>query len=84
MDGHGCLDSGYNSGGTDVTMTEDTDKCYTTELDESGQPLRQISDPAEPSEFEEAKRKYGSTKRSVTRPSVSGSCRTRSKERGTF
>jgi hypothetical protein len=58
MDGHGSSDSGYNSDGTDVTMTEDTDKRYTTELDECGQPLRQISDPAEPGEFEEAKRKY--------------------------
>jgi len=58
MDGHGCLDSGYNSDGTDVTMTEDTDKCYTTEVDECGQPLRQNLDPAEPGELEEAKRKY--------------------------
>jgi len=58
MDGHGCLDSGYNSDGTDVTMTEDMDKCYTTELDECRQPLHQISDPTEPSEFEEAKQKY--------------------------
>jgi hypothetical protein len=55
---HGCLDSGYNSDGTDVTMTEDTDKRYTTELDACGQPLRQNSDDAEPREFEEAKRKY--------------------------
>jgi len=58
MDEHGCLDSGYNSDGTDVTMTEDTDKCYTTEIDESGKPLRQNSDAAEPGEFEEAKREY--------------------------
>jgi hypothetical protein len=56
---HGRLDSGYNSDGTDVTMTEDTDKRYTTELDACGQPLRQNSDDAaEPGEFEEAKRKY--------------------------
>jgi len=39
-------------------MTEDMDKCYTTELDECRQPLHQISDPTEPSEFEEAKQKY--------------------------
>ncbi len=58
MDGHSCLDSGYNSDRTDVTMTEDMDKCYTTELDECGQPLRQNSDTAEPGEFEEAKQKY--------------------------
>jgi hypothetical protein len=58
MDEYGGPDSGYNSDGTDVTMTKDTDKCYTTELDECGQPLRQNSDAAEPGEFEEAKRKY--------------------------
>jgi hypothetical protein len=37
MDGRGCSDSGYNSDGTDVTITEDTDKCYTTEVDKYGQ-----------------------------------------------
>lgn len=58
MDGHGCSDSGYSSDGADVTMTEDTDKCYTTELEGRGPPLRQSSDAAEPGEFEEAKRKY--------------------------
>ena len=54
----GGSDSGYASDGTDVTMTEDTDKRYTTELDELREPLRQNSDAAEPGEFEEAKRKY--------------------------
>jgi hypothetical protein len=39
-------------------MTEDTDKSYTTELDQCGQPLRQNSDNAEPDEVEEAKREY--------------------------
>jgi hypothetical protein len=39
-------------------MTEDTDKCYTTEIDESRKPLRQNLDAAEPGEFKEAKRKY--------------------------
>jgi hypothetical protein len=58
IDGHGCLDSSYSSDGTNVTMTEDIDKCYTTELDEYGQPLWLISNPAEPGEFKEAKRKY--------------------------
>jgi hypothetical protein len=48
MDEHGGSDSSYASNGTDVTMTEDTDKCYTTELDESGEPLQQNSDTAEP------------------------------------
>jgi len=58
MDRHGCLDSGYNSDGTDVTMTEDTDKYYTTEIDESREPLRQNSNTAKPGKFEEAKQKY--------------------------
>jgi hypothetical protein len=58
MDEHGCPDSGYNNDGTDITMTENTDKYYTTEIDESRKPLRQNSDAAEPSEFEEAKQKY--------------------------
>jgi hypothetical protein len=58
MDGHSCSDSGYSSDGTDVTITEDTDKCYTTKLDKFEQPLRQNSDAAEPGAFEEAKRKY--------------------------
>ncbi|RFU27570.1 hypothetical protein B7463_g8769, partial [Scytalidium lignicola] len=44
MDEHGCSDSGYNSDGTDVTMTEDMDKCYTTEINECGKPLRQYED----------------------------------------
>jgi hypothetical protein len=51
-------DSGYASDESDVTMTEDTDKCYTTKLDESGKPLRQTSNAAERGDFEEAKRKY--------------------------
>jgi hypothetical protein len=58
IEGHSCLDSGYNSDGTDVTMTKDTDKCYTTELDKYRQPLRQNLDVAKPSEFKKAKRKY--------------------------
>ncbi|CZR65894.1 uncharacterized protein PAC_15794 [Phialocephala subalpina] len=36
MDECGGSDNGYNSDGTNVTMTEDTDKCYMTELDECG------------------------------------------------
>jgi hypothetical protein len=40
-------------------MTKDIDKCYTTELDGSREPLRQNSDNAtKPSEFVEAKQKY--------------------------
>ena len=58
IDKYSSLNSGYNSNRTDVTIIEDIDKCYTTKLNECRQPLRQISDPAEPSEFEEAKRKY--------------------------
>ncbi|CZR51447.1 uncharacterized protein PAC_01323 [Phialocephala subalpina] len=56
MNGHGRLDSGYNSDKTDVTMTKDTDKCYTTEIDEGRKPLHQNLDIAMPGEFEEAKR----------------------------
>ncbi|KAH9203648.1 hypothetical protein DL95DRAFT_399146 [Leptodontidium sp. 2 PMI_412] len=41
MDENSGSDSGYNSDRTEVTMTEDTDKCYTTEIDECGEPLRQ-------------------------------------------
>jgi hypothetical protein len=33
MDGPVYLDSGYNSDGIDITMIEDIDKCYITELD---------------------------------------------------
>ena len=54
-------DSGYNSDGTDVTMTEDTDTCYTTEVGEFGEPARQDCDAAEFDEFDEfgeAKQKY--------------------------
>lgn len=58
MDEHGYSDSGYNSDETGATMTEDTNKWYTTELDQCGQPLRQNSDDIKPGEFEEAKRKY--------------------------
>jgi hypothetical protein len=36
MDRYGCADSSYNSDGTDVTIIEDTDKCYMTELDTYG------------------------------------------------
>jgi hypothetical protein len=36
IDKHGYLDSGYNSDGTDVTMTEDIDKCYITKINECG------------------------------------------------
>ncbi|KAH9204554.1 hypothetical protein DL95DRAFT_418158 [Leptodontidium sp. 2 PMI_412] len=58
MDENSGSDSGYNSDRTDVTMTEDTDKCYTTEIDECGEPLRQNLDAAKHSEFEEVKRQY--------------------------
>ena len=57
MGEHRGSDSGYASDRTDVTMTEDTDKCYTTKLDESGKPLRH-SNATERGDFEEAKRKY--------------------------
>jgi hypothetical protein len=33
-------DSGYNTDGTDVMMTEDTEKCCTTEVDEFGEAVR--------------------------------------------
>jgi hypothetical protein len=49
------LDSGYNNDGTDVTITKDIDKCYTTEIDESKKPLWQNLDAAKPSKFKEAK-----------------------------
>jgi hypothetical protein len=49
-------DSGYNSDRTDVTMTEDTDDCFTVELDGAGQPVRQNGDELD--EFGEARRKY--------------------------
>jgi len=39
IDGHGCLNSGYSSDVTNVIITKDIDKCYTTELDKCGQPL---------------------------------------------
>jgi hypothetical protein len=51
-------DSGYNSDRTDVTMTEDTDDCFTVELDGAGQPVRQNGDADELDEFGEARRKY--------------------------
>jgi len=51
-------DSGYSSAGTDVTTTEGTDDCYTTEVDESGELVRQTCDAAELDEFGEATRKY--------------------------
>jgi hypothetical protein len=40
MDENGGLDSGYTSNGIDVTIIEDIDKCYTTELNVCRQPLR--------------------------------------------
>jgi hypothetical protein len=49
-------DSGYNT--DEVTMTEDTDICYTTEIDKFGRPEQQICDAAELDEFGEAIRKY--------------------------
>jgi hypothetical protein len=36
IEGHGCADSGYSSDGINVTITEDTDQCYTARLDECG------------------------------------------------
>jgi hypothetical protein len=58
IDEYSGSNSGYNSDRTDVIITEDTDKCYTTEIDESREPLQQNSDAAEPGEFEKAKQKY--------------------------
>ncbi len=34
IDGPSCLDSSYNSDGINIIIIEDTEKCYTTELDE--------------------------------------------------
>jgi hypothetical protein len=39
-------------------MTEDTDDCYTAEVNELGEPVRQACDAAELDEFREAVRKY--------------------------
>ncbi|PMD11976.1 hypothetical protein NA56DRAFT_713652 [Hyaloscypha hepaticicola] len=58
MDGPGYLNNGYNSNGTDITIIENTDKYYITELNEYRQSLYYISDPVESGEFEKAKRKY--------------------------
>ncbi|KAG4435782.1 hypothetical protein IFR05_008726 [Cadophora sp. M221] len=51
-------DSGYNSDRIDVIMTKDTNKCYTTKIDEYEEPLRQNLNAAKLSEFEEVKRQY--------------------------
>ncbi|KAE8440383.1 hypothetical protein EG329_008182 [Mollisiaceae sp. DMI_Dod_QoI] len=53
-----CYDSGYGTEERDVTMTEDTDDCYTAEVDGLGGPVRQVCDAAELDEFGEAVRKY--------------------------
>ncbi|KAL5320094.1 hypothetical protein ACEPPN_013156 [Leptodophora sp. 'Broadleaf-Isolate-01'] len=53
MDEYSGSDSGYNSDRTDITMTEDTNQCYTTEINGCREPLRQNLDAAKPSEFEE-------------------------------
>jgi hypothetical protein len=57
IDGHGYSDSGYNSDGTDITITEDTEKCYTTKTDEFEKPQQKNLDAAEPGEFKKVKRK---------------------------
>ena len=44
--------------GTDVTLTEDTDDCYTAEVDELGEPVLQACGAAELDEFGEAIWKY--------------------------
>ena len=51
-------DSGYNTDVIEVTMTEHTDNCYMTEIDESAEPVRQNCDADELDEFREAIRKY--------------------------
>ena len=51
-------DSGYNTDEIEVTMTGDTDSCYTTEINEFKEPEQQICDAAELDEFGEAIRKY--------------------------
>ena len=51
-------DSGYNTDVIEVTMTEHTDNCYMTEIDESTEPVRQNCDADELDEFGEAIRKY--------------------------
>jgi hypothetical protein len=58
MDGHGCLDNDYNNNGTNITITKNINKCYTTKFDKYEQFLQQYLDAAEPGEFEKAKRKY--------------------------
>ncbi len=51
-------DSSYNTDEIEVTMTEDMDSCYTTEIDRFGDPEQQICDTAELDEFGEAIQKY--------------------------
>jgi hypothetical protein len=50
--------SGYNSDRTDITMTDDTDNCFTAEVDGAGRPVRQSGAADELDEFGEARRKY--------------------------
>jgi hypothetical protein len=50
-------DSGYNSEETDVAMTENTDECYSVEVNGSGRLVRQNSDADKLDEFGEAVRK---------------------------
>ncbi len=69
-------DSGYNSDRTEVTMTEDTDDCFTVEVDGTGRPVRQSGD-AEGKSLMSLGRRDESIKHSVTRISASGSSRTR-------
>lgn len=51
-------DSGCTSDRTDMPMTEDTNTCYPTKVNEHGKPVQLNCDAAELDEFSEAKRKY--------------------------
>jgi len=50
-------DSGYNTNEMEVTMTENTDTCYNTKIDEFKELVQQDCD-AKLDKFEEAIRKY--------------------------
>jgi hypothetical protein len=51
-------DSGYNTDEIEITMTEDTDSCYNTKIDEFEEPEQQICDTDGLDEFGEMIRKY--------------------------
>jgi hypothetical protein len=51
-------DSGYGTDEADVAMSEDTNDCYTTEIDDASEPVQQNDEAAELDEFGEVIRKY--------------------------